>query len=129
MIDVDCFKQYNDIYGHAAGDECLRAIGTAVGKSPRRAGDVIARYGGEELAVLLPGTDVQGALLIAENIRLAIQRLQLTHAGNAGGLVTVSVGVDAFSPVTQGKRSLELIESADKALYQAKAEGRNEIPG
>jgi diguanylate cyclase (GGDEF)-like protein len=127
MIDVDCFKQYNDIYGHAAGDECLRAIGKVLGKSPRRAGDVIARYGGEELAVLLPGTDVQGALLIAENIRLAIQRLQLTHAGNAGGLVTVSVGVDAFSPVTRGKRSLELIESADKALYQAKAAGRNRV--
>ncbi len=127
MIDVDCFKQYNDIYGHAAGDECLRAIGAAVAQAKRRPGDVTARYGGEEMVVLLPETDVAGALLVAENIRKAIQKLALKHPGNAAGLVTVSAGVNAFAPVRHHNRPIELVESADRALYMAKAGGRNRV--
>jgi diguanylate cyclase (GGDEF)-like protein len=80
MIDVDHFKLYNDNYGHAAGDECLRAIGRAVGKGAWRPGDVVARYGGEEMVLLLPGTDMQGALLVAEKVRAAVEGLRLTHA-------------------------------------------------
>ncbi|WGG53049.1 sensor domain-containing diguanylate cyclase [Rugamonas sp. DEMB1] len=127
MIDVDCFKQYNDIYGHAAGDACLRAIGKAVAQGRRRPGDLTARYGGEELAVLLPGADVAGAVAVGENIRLAIELLELTHAGCPGGRVTVSVGVEAFVPATRDRRPLDLVEAADKALYQAKAGGRNRV--
>ncbi|MBJ7313219.1 diguanylate cyclase [Rugamonas sp. CCM 8940] len=127
MIDVDCFKQYNDNYGHAAGDACLREIGKVVAKSSHRPGDVTARYGGEELVVLLPGSDLRGAIAVAENIRLAIHRLELPHAGSPGGMVTVSVGVAAFVPVGRERRPLELIEAADKALYQAKAGGKNRV--
>lgn len=127
MIDVDCFKQYNDIYGHAAGDECLKTISKVVAEGKHRPGDVAARYGGEELVVLLPGTDVAEAMIVAENIREAIHRLELTHAGNATGVVTVSAGVEAFTPVRHENRPVDLVEAADKALYQAKASGRNRV--
>ncbi|WP_410505767.1 diguanylate cyclase [Janthinobacterium sp.] len=127
MIDVDCFKQYHDIYGHAAGDECLRAIGRAVAEGKHRPGDVTARYGGEEMVVLLPETDVAGAMLVAENIRKAIQKLALTHPGNPTGLVTVSAGVNAFAPVRHDNLPIELVETADQALYVAKAGGRNRV--
>ncbi|MES2073519.1 MAG: diguanylate cyclase [Pseudomonadota bacterium] len=127
MIDVDCFKQYNDIYGHAAGDECLREISKVVAACKNRPGDLSARYGGEELVVLLPGTDVTGALVVAENIRQAIHKLELKHSGNATGVVTVSAGVDAFVPVRENNQPVELIEAADKALYEAKTHGRNRV--
>ncbi|MFZ6873164.1 sensor domain-containing diguanylate cyclase [Undibacterium sp. Di27W] len=125
MIDVDCFKQYNDIYGHAAGDECLRAISKVVADGKHRPGDLSARYGGEEMVILLPGTDVAGAMKVAENIRQAIYHLELKHTGNSSGVVTVSAGIDAFVPVRENNRPLELIEAADKALYCAKSQGRN----
>lgn len=125
MIDVDCFKQYNDLYGHAAGDECLREISKIVAGGQHRPGDLSARYGGEEMAVLLPGTDLAGAALIAESIRKAVYRLELKHTGNSTGVVTVSAGIDAFVPVREQDRPLELIEAADKALYCAKSQGRN----
>ncbi len=127
MIDVDCFKQYNDIYGHAAGDECLKAISKVVAEGKHRPGDVTARYGGEELVVLLPGTDVAGAMAVAEKIRQAIHDLKLTHAGNSTGIVTVSAGVDAFAPVRHENQPIDLIEAADKALYHAKTSGRNRV--
>lgn len=127
MIDVDCFKQYNDIYGHAAGDECLRAIGRVVNDSKRRPGDMAARYGGEELVVLLPGTDVAGALVVAEKIRQAIAALELVHTGNPNGVVTVSAGVESFEPVRADRQPVELVEAADKRLYEAKRGGRNRV--
>jgi diguanylate cyclase (GGDEF)-like protein len=127
MIDVDCFKQYNDIYGHPAGDECLKTISKVVAEGKHRPGDLAARYGGEELVVLLPGTDVAEAMVVAENIRRAIHCLELTHAGNATGVVTVSAGVDAFAPVRYENRPVDLVEAADKALYRAKANGRNRV--
>jgi diguanylate cyclase (GGDEF)-like protein len=82
MIDVDCFKKYNDIYGHLAGDECLRQVGKIIQSAEGRAGDVAARYGGEEFAILLPSTDVQGGLQVAEDIRKAIRELEIKHDGN-----------------------------------------------
>lgn len=128
MIDVDCFKQYNDIYGHAAGDECLQTIGhTIAALASRRPGDLAARYGGEELAVLLPNTDVQGAVVLAERIRNAVRDLKIAHAGAAGGFVTLSAGVEALRPSLMNGQSKALVEAADKALYQAKTEGRDRV--
>jgi diguanylate cyclase (GGDEF)-like protein len=127
MIDVDCFKQYNDIYGHAAGDECLRKISQVIKTNQNRPGDVAARYGGEELGVLLPGTDVRGAMTIAEKIRLEIHNLGIEHTGNSAGVVTVSAGVDAFVPIQNLDNPLELILAADKALYAAKSSGRDRV--
>ena len=127
MIDVDCFKQYNDIYGHTAGDECLRRLSQVIKSSQRRPGDVAARYGGEELGVLLPGTDVIGAMAIAENIRMAIRDLAIKHAGNPAGIVTISAGVDAFVPLRDKNIPLELIQAADTALYAAKTSGRDQV--
>lgn len=129
MIDVDCFKQYNDIYGHPAGDACLRTIGQVVEQGKHRPGELAARYGGEELAVLLPDMDVAGAMVVAENIRDSIQKLQLKHAGNSTGVVTVSAGVEAIVPHRQNCLPLELVEAADQALYQAKLRGRNQVCG
>ena len=128
MMDVDCFKQYNDIYGHAAGDECLRTIGRLIKElAARRPGDLAARYGGEELAVLLPNTDVTGAMVVAEQIRNAIRDLNIEHTGNPAGIVTISAGVDARVPVRGAGEPGELIVAADKALYQAKSGGRNRV--
>jgi diguanylate cyclase (GGDEF)-like protein len=128
MIDVDCFKQYNDIYGHAAGDECLRTISRTIKDlTPRRPGDLAARYGGEEIAVLLPNTDVAGAVTVAEKIRTAIRNLEIEHLGNPAGFVTLSAGVDALAPVRGAAEPTKLIHAADKALYMAKAGGRNRV--
>ncbi|AIY41921.1 hypothetical protein LT85_2763 [Collimonas arenae] len=125
MIDVDYFKQYNDIYGHLAGDECLRQISEIVKSSKNRPGDLAARYGGEELAVLLPDTDLAGAMAVAEKIRLAIYNLHMEHAFGPVGVITISAGVDAFVPVRDDNIPFELIQAADKAMYAAKAAGRN----
>ena len=128
MMDVDCFKQYNDIYGHAAGDECLQTIGRTVAKiAGHRPGDLAARYGVEELAVLLPNTDVAGAAVLAERIRSAVRDLNIEHAGTTDGFVTLSAGVDALSPSAKKEQPKELIQAADKALYAAKAGGRNRV--
>lgn len=127
IFDVDHFKRYNDIYGHAAGDECLRKISQAANSCQCRAGDLIARYGGEEFAVILPTTDVDGAILIAEKIRLAIHNLEIPHAGNEAGIVTVSAGVEAVIPFRELNKPVDLIEAADKALYAAKRNGRDRV--
>ncbi|AMP04781.1 sensor domain-containing diguanylate cyclase [Collimonas pratensis] len=125
MIDVDYFKQYNDIYGHLAGDECLRQISEVVKASKNRPGDLAARYGGEELAVLLPDTNLAGAIAVAEKIRQAIYNLQIEHAFGPVGMITISAGVEAFVPLRDDNIPFELIQAADKAMYAAKAAGRN----
>ncbi|TWI64351.1 diguanylate cyclase (GGDEF)-like protein [Pseudoduganella lurida] len=128
MIDVDHFKAYNDRYGHAAGDDCLRAVTEAVRlQTPRRAGDLAARYGGEELAVLLPNTDGEGALAVAERIRAAVENLALEHAGSPLGIVTISAGVATLVPRRGADHASTLLEAADRALYAAKAAGRNRV--
>ncbi|WP_211464079.1 sensor domain-containing diguanylate cyclase [Collimonas silvisoli] len=127
MIDVDYFKQYNDFYGHLAGDECLRQISKVVEASKNRPGDLAARYGGEEMAVLLPDTNLAGAIAVAEKIRLAIYNLQIEHPNGPAGVVTISAGVDAFVPVRDGNIPFDLIQAADKALYAAKSAGRNRV--
>ena len=129
MIDVDHFKLYNDCYGHQAGDRCLRAIAQAV-RSPaalKRPGDLLARYGGEELVVLLPNTERAGALCTAQAIQRAIAALQLPHGGSpVAAEVTVSIGAATQWPVRQSAPAA-LLTSADQALYAAKEAGRNRI--
>ena len=125
MIDVDDFKAYNDSYGHQRGDACLARIAAALDAVPHRPRDLVARYGGEEFAVVLPDTDVEGALQVAEAMRTAIAALLLehAHAGNARH-VTASFGVSTLTP-GQESTTGALIHGADRALYQAKRAGRN----
>ncbi|RXZ31027.1 GGDEF domain-containing protein [Oxalobacteraceae bacterium CAVE-383] len=127
MIDVDCFKQYNDLYGHLAGDECLRQVGLALQGTEGRPGDLAARYGGEEFALLLPNTDVAGALRVAEEIRKTIRELEIRHERNLPGVVTVSAGVNALMPVPPDAMPSHLIGAADEALYLAKSSGRDRV--
>ncbi|KAF1047022.1 MAG: Phytochrome-like protein cph2 [Herbaspirillum frisingense] len=128
LVDVDFFKQYNDIYGHLAGDECLRRIGALLKEFERRPGDLAVRYGGEEMLMLLPGTDPAGAAIVAEKIRAGIQALGIAHSGNPVGVVTVSAGVNGIRSHQPRMPPVdELIGQADAALYQAKHGGRNQV--
>lgn len=127
MIDVDFFKALNDTSGHLAGDECLRQIAQALAKCLRRPGDVVARYGGEELAAILPGADAGKPALLAERVRAAVEALGLEHpASGVSRFVTVSVGAASIVPGRQ-QNSDTLIASADRALYRAKQGGRNRV--
>ncbi|MNR82215.1 Phytochrome-like protein cph2 [compost metagenome] len=127
MIDVDRFKQYNDIYGHPAGDECLKQIAQAIKTIPARPADLCARYGGEEIAVLLPDSSLAGAIIIAERIRLAVAALNIPHSSNVEPYTTISLGVASIKPATHQGNAKDLVELADQALYKAKAEGRNRV--
>ena len=128
LIDVDHFKRYNDRYGHSAGDDCLRAISAAIRQqTPRRPGDLAARYGGEELAILLPNTDSAGAWAVAERMREAVEALQIAHEDSPQGIVTISAGVAAMVPRRGIDSETTLFDDADKALYCAKSAGRNRV--
>ena len=127
MIDVDQFKQFNDTYGHPAGDACLRAIGAVVPNLLNRPGDVAARYGGEEIAVLLPGNTEAEACEIAARIADDIRRLNIRHEGSIHGVVTISAGVEAFAPVHDCDLASDLVQQADRALYAAKHAGRDRV--
>ena len=124
LLDVDYFKQYNDLYGHLPGDACLRAIAATLKQSLRRVADLAARFGGEEFVALLPLTDVAGAEIMARHIVETVAALKIPHAGSPHGVVTVSIGVSSWPPGLP-LRQVELIECADRALYQAKSRGRN----
>ncbi|MEI8254490.1 MAG: diguanylate cyclase [Deltaproteobacteria bacterium] len=127
LLDVDHFKRFNDLYGHPAGDDCLRKIGAALKTVVKRAPDLIARYGGEEFAVILPDTDGPGTLAVAERIRRVIEELSIPHlASESAKVVTVSVGVVSITArhVSDPESVLDL---ADKSLYRAKAQGRNRV--
>jgi diguanylate cyclase (GGDEF)-like protein len=127
MIDIDKFKLYNDCNGHLAGDECLKLICQSVRKSFRRVGDLVSRYGGEELAVLLPTTPLTSACMLAESTRKNIEDLHILYSGlPENGFVTISVGVAATTPEPGANPQL-LLNDADKALYQAKTKGRNRV--
>ena len=128
LMDVDCFKRFNDTYGHIFGDACLRTIGqTVAALTPGHAGVLAARYGGEEIVLLLPDTDKDGAVVVAETVRHAIRDLRIVHSGNVGGFVTLSAGVDASAPSAVGGAASDLVAAADKALYAAKAAGRDQV--
>ncbi len=130
IIDVDCFKALNDSYGHQRGDECLREIARVLEEQPRRSYDMVARFGGEEFTVLLPGSDAAGALQIAENIRSAIESRKMEHCDSrASRWVTVSIGACSRIPRPE-QTADEMVYEADMALYQAKQLGRNRVsPG
>lgn len=126
-IDVDHFKAYNDQYGHPAGDDCLKQIAVALDACCQRPADLVARYGGEEFAILLPDTDSAGALLVAEAARVAVAKLKVPHGNcSTGRYVSISNGVAVHQPPSC-MTSEKLIVTADKALYQAKANGRNQV--
>ena len=125
MLDADRFKAYNDRFGHQAGDGVLRAVGACIVANIRRPGDIAARYGGEEFAVILPDTDLVGAAQVAETIRAAVEALAMPHAG-AGMVITLSVGASIASPGT-AEPAEHLIATADAALYESKAGGRNRV--
>jgi len=134
MLDVDFFKRFNDTYGHVAGDDCLRQVARAIQDNLVRPPDLAARYGGEEFVALLPDTDPAGARMVAERIRSAVMALQIPHAGNGAGIVTISAGVytsNAASLTEEGVAlaANALIERADALLYQAKLSGRNQVCG
>jgi len=125
MLDVDHFKRYNDRYGHAAGDDCLNAVGRAIQQAVKRPGDLAVRYGGEEFTVLLPNTENAGAIQVAEDILQAIRALELEHTGHPLGYVTASAGIATRHPVDDAVTPAMLLKSADTCLYQAKRLGRN----
>ncbi len=127
VIDVDRFKAFNDFYGHAAGDSCLKKIAVCLREQLRGTTDLVARLGGEEFAVLLPSLSEANCADVAERMRLAIQRLELPHSGlGPHGLVTVSAGV-ASTLVMPAQSPASLFEAADSALYEAKISGRNRV--
>jgi len=126
MLDVDRFKHYNDQYGHLAGDACLQALASALTQTARRAGDCVARFGGEEFVVLLPETDGPDALKIAQRIQHEVWSLSLPHAEMPLGIITISLGVASIMPSNQYSPE-ELVRQADLALYRAKNAGRNSL--
>jgi len=128
LCDVDYFKQFNDAYGHQVGDECLKAVARTLKDTLRRPADLVARYGGEEFAVILPDTEITGALQVAEAMRSAVEGLNITHRYSKGAsVVTISIGVASTTPSRTGSDSSALLKRADDALYQAKQAGRNRI--
>ncbi len=125
LCDVDYFKKYNDHYGHPQGDECLKKVAKAIENAVQRPADLVARYGGEEFAIILPNTNLQGSIKVAENIHKCLQNLRLPHAkSEVSKLVTLSIGI-AHSYCHPNDSPQDLIVAADKALYQAKKQGRN----
>jgi diguanylate cyclase (GGDEF)-like protein/PAS domain S-box-containing protein len=127
MIDIDHFKKFNDTYGHLKGDDCLCRVAEAIKRSAKRPGDVAARFGGEEFAVLLPETDAEGAQCVAETVCAAIRAEAITHAASPFERVTVSVG---WATVAGHDVHIEhLVDAADQQLYEAKRSGRNCVKG
>lgn len=127
MCDIDYFKVYNDTYGHQAGDECLKKVAQALTDTITRPGDLVARYGGEEFAVILPDTDIVGVASISEALRSNVAKLRIDHTNSKiEKHVTISLGASSAAP-NPGSAPEVLISQADKALYQAKQEGRNRV--
>ena len=123
MIDIDHFKRYNDLYGHPGGDGCLRLVSDIIGQVSQRPGDLTARFGGEEFAVLLPNTDLAGAMAVAAKLCDAVAAMRAPHAASERGIVTISAG--AFALLPDGSTSpADLLEAADRGLYAAKSAGR-----
>ena len=127
LIDIDHFKDYNDCYGHLAGDECLRSIALAIRGCIRRAGDMLARYGGEEIIAVLPGLGTPSAFALARTMKKAVHDLALPHVRGVHNNVTFSAGVATYVPGRGTVSWQMLVEAADAALYEAKAKGRDRI--
>ncbi|HUD95166.1 diguanylate cyclase [Sphingobium sp.] len=127
MLDIDFFKQFNDTYGHPAGDRCIMMVAAALTRAVKRAGDLSARYGGEEFACILPGTDTLEAELVAQEILLQVQSLNIPHElSQVSPFITVSIGV-ASARCGSGMSAEGWISQADQQLYASKRQGRNRI--
>jgi two-component system chemotaxis family response regulator WspR len=124
MIDVDKFKNYNDLLGHDAGDTILKLVAKTAVECIERSTDLVARYGGEEFAIILPGTTIHGAETVGERVRASIEALNIEHPGSPYGKLTVSVGVATMFPSAEHSPR-DLIVAADEMLYSAKHDGRN----
>lgn len=128
MLDIDYFKRYNDHYGHLAGDQCIRAVAQVLAGFARRPGDLAARYGGEEMTLLLPNADPEDTQRIAEQIRQAVRALEIPHSGSDHGVVTVSLGYHVYMPLPlDNTHEAQLLRAADEALYRAKDAGRDRV--
>lgn len=127
LADIDCFKMYNDTYGHQAGDDCLKTIAGVFKNAGGRAADVAARYGGEEFVILLPNTDLKGARKVAETMKQAVEQLAIPHtASDPENVITLSFGVAEVIP-DMSLSPDTLVAQADLALYKSKANGKNQI--
>ncbi len=127
FIDLDYFKQYNDFYGHLAGDDCLKEVAQTLKNISQRPTDLFARYGGEEFVLLLPNTDATGAIHIAEKLRRKVMALNLEHqASKVCDFVTISLGIATTIPMIK-HQPRDFIHGADRALYTAKKQGRNQV--
>ena len=127
LCDVDFFKLYNDRYGHQAGDDCLVRVAQAISGAVKRPADLVARYGGEEFAIILPNTNMSGAVKVGQAIRLEVKQLQIAHVtSQVSEYVTLSLGVASIVP-TQKLLTQSLLASADRALYEAKKQGRDRL--
>lgn len=128
MVDVDCFKLFNDHYGHASGDRALRQVALTLRRLLRRDNDLVARYGGEEFVLFLPDTGADGAQLLAEQARQAVQDLAIVHAqSSVGAHLSISLGGVSSRVPPGGTVPPDLLERGDRALYRAKNEGRNRV--
>ena len=126
MIDIDHFKRLNDHYGHVAGDACLQSVAKVFAACVNNSTDLVARFGGEEFVILLPGADLDGAVIVAERVRDAVDNLGIAHAASPIGHVTVSIGAASAHPRPDISPQT-LIEAADANLYEAKNRGRNTV--
>jgi diguanylate cyclase (GGDEF)-like protein len=127
MTDIDDFKPFNDAYGHLAGDECLRRVAQALGEAALRPADMVARYGGEEFVILLPDTGANEAALVADRVLLSVRRLAIPHEHSRGWqFISLSMGLASARP-SRNMAANELLDLADRMLYQAKNGGRNRL--
>jgi diguanylate cyclase (GGDEF)-like protein len=127
LCDIDSFKVYNDTYGHQAGDDCLRRVADALQQVVKRPADLVTRYGGEEFAIILPNTDMRGAISVAESLCQTIRELNIPHIRSAvKPYVTLSCGVASLIP-SSSTTPEQLIKHVDDALYDAKGMGRNRV--
>ena len=132
LCDIDYFKIYNDTYGHQAGDQCLKNVAQAIRNVVQRPGDLVARYGGEEFVIILPKTDAQGALYIADSIRENLKSLALPFKteqlpNRSQPIVTISIGVASTIPGVDTEDIDTLFLAADEALYESKRNGKDQV--
>ncbi len=129
MMDIDYFKLFNDTYGHAEGDKCLKEVASVLSSQAKRPMEVVARYGGEEFVVVLPDTDINGARIVGQNMRISVENLKIPHMkSEVSHVVTISLGLAVSNPpVRETDTPQSLLKNADKMLYRAKEQGRNRI--